>query len=151
MVHSTRARHPSAIRSASPSPARSKHQSPSQNSPKNPPPSTTTTTHQQQGRVSKDHVRFVHGHSAWSPGQLQEELDHNQVRLVFLCFLRRGGGGYGACWGSGSPSLGSKNFYSPEPRRHLLEVPRQKQEMLPRVLLVPSSHPHPLNLSASSA
>ncbi|CAM9886808.1 unnamed protein product [Ectocarpus sp. 12 AP-2014] len=32
----------------------------------------------EQGRVSKDRVRFVHGHSAWSPGQLQGELDHNQ-------------------------------------------------------------------------
>lgn len=32
-----------------------------------------------QGTVAKDRVRFVRGHSAWSPGQLQGELDRNQV------------------------------------------------------------------------
>lgn len=31
-----------------------------------------------QGTVDKDRVRFVRGHSAWSPGQLQGELDRNQ-------------------------------------------------------------------------
>ncbi|CAM9372613.1 unnamed protein product [Ascophyllum nodosum] len=31
-----------------------------------------------QGTVAKDRVRFVHGHSAWAPGQLQRELNRNQ-------------------------------------------------------------------------
>ncbi|CAN0153906.1 unnamed protein product [Scytosiphon promiscuus] len=35
-----------------------------------------------QGKVSKDRVRFVHGHSAWAPGQLHDELDHNQVSFA---------------------------------------------------------------------
>lgn len=32
-----------------------------------------------QGLVVKDRVRFIHGHSAWTPGQLQRELDDNMV------------------------------------------------------------------------
>lgn len=35
-----------------------------------------------QGEVAKDRVRFVHGHSAWAPGQLHGELERNQVGLV---------------------------------------------------------------------
>lgn len=32
-----------------------------------------------QGKVAKDRVRFIHGHSAWATGQLQNELKLNQV------------------------------------------------------------------------
>lgn len=56
---------------------------------------------QPQGKVSKNRVRFVHGHSAWAPGQLHDELDHNQVRSTRRYNL------YVLCSRSCSPVLGA--------------------------------------------
>lgn len=42
--------------------------------------------------MPKDRVRFVHGHAAWSPGQLQGELDHNQVWHTTILYRMSSGG-----------------------------------------------------------